>query len=335
METVYIDLKERIEEIENLFKMTQKIFLNKFLDKYKTIDELKKCKATPGKLQYDIYEFLLMLRDWDETDYDILDKIITRNGVYAQKNDEYNLLRKVFSKWITHEKTYYKDCENMNYYIEKFINKNTNISYNTEAILEKFYEYTQCNENKYENEECEIGYDDYDYDYDPDFVEECSEYECDNPNRCIDCKIYKKYNKPLKNRYYDNTEGNIYPIGIDRALLEISIMQSDKIDKLINTIKNKEELDEYVYIYKHAYSSLYYFSYPEYSRVSYKDEYIKGIGKNNKYDSAIYSIVINRMGDVWHPTEKRLVRELAHAIITSVCLEIIDMIVDDTESKII
>lgn len=339
METTSIVLEERIKEIEDLFKMTSKIFFNKCLDKYKTVNELKNCEEKPGKLQHDIYEFLLMVRDWDEIDYKILSKIITQNGVYADTSDKYNLFKKVFSKWITHEKTYYKDCEIMNYYIEKFINKDTNISYNTQYIIDRFYEYTQNNKNKYEDEECEIGYDYYDYGEDEDFIEECSEYECDNQNvclsRCIDCKIYKKYHKPLKNRYYDNTEGNIYPIRMDRASLGISIIQSDKIDKLVATIKDKKELDEYIYIYKHAYSRLYYFAYSEYSRISHKNEYIKCIGKNNKYDSAIYSIVVDRAGDIFYPHKEGLVKELAHALTTSICLEIIDMIVDGAESKII
>lgn len=330
-----IHLENRIKEIEDLFKITQKIFINKFLDKYKTIDELKNCEETPGKVQHDIYEFLLMMRDWDEIDYKILSKIITQNGVDAKTDDKYNLFKKVFSKWIAHEKTYHKDYEDLNYYIEKFIDKDTEISYNTEYILDRFYEYTQSNENEYEDEECEIGYDYYDYGEDEDFIEECSNFECDNPSLCPDCKIYKKYHKPLKNRYYDNTEGYIYPIRMDRASVEVSIMQSDKIDKLVAAIKDKEELNKYMYIYIHAYVSLYYFAYPEYSRISYKDEYIKGVGKNNKYNSAIYSIVVDRMGDIFYPWEKGLVRRLSHAIVNSVYLEIIDMIVDDAESKII
>lgn len=333
METISIDLKERIEEIEDLFKMTQKIFLNKCLDKYKTIDKLKSCEETPVKLQHDIYEFLLMMRKWDKIDYEILEEIITQNRVDTKTDKEYNLLRKVFSKWITHEKTYCKDCETMNYYIEKFIDKDTKISYNTEWIMNSFYEYIENeNNNKHEDEECEIGYDNYDYN---EHMEECDECSCNTYDECTDCKIYKEYHNLYKNRYYDNTQGNIYPIIANRATVEISIMQSDKIDKLVATIKDKEELNEYMYIYKHAYSSLYYFSYPEYSRISYKDEHIKGVGKNNQYDSAIYNIVVNKMGDIFYPHEERLVDALAHALITSICLEIIDMIVDNTESKII
>lgn len=327
MKMANVDLTSKIEEIEDLFKVTSNIFLKKCLEKYKTIDELKNCIDFPGDLESDIYKFLSMYKNWDKDDYEILENITTQDGIDTKTDDKYNLLRKAFSKWITHEKTYRKDCEEMNYYIEKFINKDTDISTNTIQIMEDFYNHTK-------DEDCSIGYDPYDYDYDDDdnyIGPECQDCECDTPSLCSDCKVYKK---PLKNKYYDNTNGRIYPIVVDRASLKISVMQSDKIDKLVAIVKDKKELDKYINIYKHAYVDFYYASWPEYYRISEKDEHIKGVGKNNKYDSTIYSIVIDRTCDTWFPSGDRAVYSLAHGITTHICLQIIDMIVDDIQIKL-